>query len=211
MAEEKNRITLTVVILLAFAALVTGLYVSQHVTLKKKVNFSSFQGTLLKTPREIEQFSLTGMDNQPFTNQSLQGQWTMIFFGFTNCSYLCPTTLVELSKMHHLLQEKNINPLPKIVLISIDSERDTAERLRQYITAFHPQFYAATGEVEHLQKMTREMGIVYEKVSTQETGGYDVLHSGSIMLFNPQGQLNAFFTTPHQAQHLAQDYKLLVS
>ena len=98
-----------------------------------------------------------------------------------------------------------------MVLVSVDGERDTAEKLKTYVRAFHANFYAARGDKESIARITREMGIVYEKMNIQDNENYDVLHSGTIMLFNPQGQLNAFFTTPHQAKLLAADYELLVN
>jgi protein SCO1 len=214
MPAKKNRVKLTVILLLAFAALITGLFISQKVNGKKEIDLSQFHGTLLHQPREIEQFALTGIDNSRFDNQSLQGEWTMVFFGFTNCGYLCPTTMAELAKMYRVLENKGVKPLPRVVLISIDPERDTLEKLKSYTTAFNSHFYAARGDDADVRKMTREMGIAYGKVAiptAADPNNYDVQHSGAVMLFNPQGQLNAFFTTPHQAQLLAEDYQLLVS
>jgi protein SCO1/2 len=213
MPAKKNRITLTVIVLFAFAALITGLFVSQHISIKKRIDTSKFHGTLLNKPREIEQFVLAGIDNAKFDNQSLQGQWTMMFFGFTSCGYLCPTTMAELAKMYRILNEKGVKPMPKVVMITIDPERDNTDKLKNYATAFNSNFYAAYGEQESLKKMTREMGIAYGKVVSNtitDNNNYDIQHSGAIMLFNPQGELSAFFTTPHQAELLAEDYQLLV-
>jgi protein SCO1 len=214
MLSKNNRVTLTVIVLLAIASLITGLFVSQHMTGKTKIDISQFHGTLLQKPREIEQFSLTGIDNMPFNNQSLQGQWTMVFFGFSNCGYLCPTTLAQLAKMYRILEDKGVKPMPRVVFISIDPKRDTLTKLKNYTLGFNPHFYAARGKDEDVSKMAREMGIAYEKKTSSSTStdpaNYDVQHSGAVMLFNPQGELSAFFTTPHQAELLAADYQLLV-
>ncbi|WP_058505164.1 SCO family protein [Legionella nautarum] len=214
MAAQKNRITLTVIVLLGFVALIAGLFVSQHLPFKKKIDPNNFHGTLLEKPREVNQFSLTGIDNQVFNNASLQGQWTIIFFGFTNCGYVCPTTMTKLNKMYRLLEEKQVKPLPKIVMISIDPERDNLDKLNHYVKAFNPDFYGARGDDEMIKQMTREMGIAYAKVTApnaQDSESYDMQHSAALMLFNPQGELMAFFTTPHRADLLAKDYQLLVS
>lgn len=213
MASQKKQISLTVTALLAFIAIMAGFSVSQHLHLKSKKDLSEFQGTLLEKPREINQFTLTGTDKQLFTNASLEGQWTLIFFGFTNCGYLCPTTMAEVGKMYRRLEEQGVKPLPRIVMISIDPERDTLDKLDQYVKAFHPHFYGARGEEEMVKQMTREMGIAYTKIPLKNSAkaeNYDVQHSGALMLFNPQGELNAFFTTPHKAELLAKDYQLLV-
>ncbi|CAM2827759.1 SCO family protein [Legionella worsleiensis] len=214
MSIKIKGVTLTVTILLALASLFTGIFVSQHLHFKKKIDVAQFHGTYLENPRPINQFSLTGTDDTPFDNNSLQGQWTLIFFGFTNCGYLCPTTMAELGKMYRILEEKGVKKLPKVVMISIDPERDSLAKLSGYVHSFNHSFYGARGDEATIKSMTREMGIAYAKIINKDSGdsaNYDIQHSGAVMLFNPQGELNAFFTTPHHANLLARDYMLLVS
>lgn len=213
MSANKKRISLTVVVLLAFISLITGVFVSQHLGTKKKVDLSQLHGTLLEQPRQVSQFELTGIDNKAFNNSALQGQWTMVFFGFTNCGSICPTTMAQLAKTYRLLEEKGVSPLPQIVMVSIDPDRDSLEKLGSYVKAYNPNFYAARGDEDRVKKMTKELGIAYARVNlptATEPGNYDVQHSGAVMLFNPQGELSAFFTSA-QPDLLAQDYQLLVS
>ena len=214
MSIKIKGVTLTVTILLALSGLFAGIFVSQHIHFKKKIDEAAFHGTYLENPRTINQFSLTGIDQKPFDNSSLQGRWTVLFFGFTNCGYLCPTTMAEIGKMYRILEERGLKNLPRVVMISIDPERDSLEKLGHYVTSFHPTFYGARGEEDSIKLMTREIGIAYGKVINKDSidpKNYDVQHSGALMLFNPQGELNAFFTTPHHADLLAKDYMLLVS
>ncbi len=214
MRVKRKGVTLTVSILLALGSLFAGIFVSQHLHFKKKIDAAQFHGTYLENPRTVNQFSLVGTDQRPFENANLHGQWTMVFFGFTNCGYLCPTTMAELGKMYRLLEEKGVKNLPRVVMISIDPDRDNLEKLGGYVKSFNSSFYGARGEESSIKLMTREMGIAYAKVINKENEDpnvYDVQHSGAVMLFNPQGELNAFFTTPHHADLLAKDYMLLVS
>ena len=214
MPDKKNRIAITVVGVLAFASLFLGLFVSQHLHSNKKLDVSQFHGTFLDKPRAVNPFVLTGIDNQPFNNSSLRGHWTLVFFGFTNCGSICPTTMAELGKMYRMLEEKKVKPLPQVVMISVDSERDNLEQLNHYVKAFNPHFYGARGDENTLKVMTKEMGIAYTKVAlpgSNDTQKYDIEHTGTVMLFSPQGELSAFFTMPHQASLLAKDYMLLVS
>jgi protein SCO1/2 len=209
-----NRLALTVIFLLGLVALSAGLYVSQHLHMKKKIDVSQFHGTLLNTPRVIEEFSLTGTDHKPFNNASLRGSWTMVFFGFTHCGYMCPTTMAELGKMYRLLEEKHIKPLPRVVMISVDPSRDHLDKLGHYVKAFDSHFYGARGKEDKIRAMTRELGIAYMKIARKDAGDfedYDMEHTGSIILFNPQGELAAFFTSPHKAGLLAKDYMLLIA
>jgi protein SCO1/2 len=211
---KARGVTFTVVILLALAGLFSGIFVGQHMHFKKKIDVAHFHGTYLENPRTVNQFSLRGTDQKTFDNSSLQGQWTLVFFGFTNCGYLCPTTMAELGKMYRILETKGVKSLPHVVMISIDPDRDDHEKLAGYVTSFHPDFYGARGDEPSIKAMTREMGIAYAKVldkDSTDANNYDVQHSGAVMLFNPQGELNAFFTTPHHADLLAKDYMILVS
>lgn len=212
MSLNTKGVMLTVVSLVAVAALFTGVFVAQHLHSSKKVNIADFHGTYLENPRTVNPFSLQGTDEKLFDNASLQGHWTLVFFGFTQCGYLCPTTMAELGKMYRLLEEQGVNDLPKVVMISIDPKRDDLAKLGKYVQAFHPSFYGARGEEQSIQAMTREMGIAYAKVASpddKDPQNYDIQHSGAVMLFNPQGELNAFFTTPHHADLIAKDYMLL--
>lgn len=212
MSVKKKGIRLTVVALLGFAALISGLFVAQHMHKTKKINPEDFHGTLLQAPREINSFALTGTDGKPFTNESLKGQWTLVFFGFTNCGYLCPTTMGELGKMYRKLEAEGVKPLPRIVMISIDPDRDSLDKLGNYVKTFDMHFYGARGDETIVKNMTQEMGIAYAKVTlpNAEETNYDMQHSGALILFNPEGQLTAFFTTPHQTDLLVKDYQLLV-
>lgn len=211
---KAKRIGFTVVVLLALASLILGAFVGQYLYAKKKIDVSNFHGTYLEKPRTVKSFSLRGIDQHVFANSTLSNRWTMIFFGFTNCGYLCPTTMAELGKMYRILEGEGVKNLPQVVMISIDPERDDQEKLSQYVTSFHPAFYGARGDETSIAQMTQEMGIAYAKVMTNEENDgkyYDIQHSGAVMLFNPKGELNAFFTTPHHADLLAKDYRLLIS
>jgi protein SCO1/2 len=192
-------------VVLAFLALALGLYLSP----KQSPSLSKLHGTALQNPREIEAFSLAGTNVPIFDNKALQGKWTMIFFGFTNCGYLCPTTMAELGKMYKILEQKEVKPLPQVLMISIDPERDSLDKLKDYVTSFDPHFYAARGDAKDIQKMTKELGVAYAKVNVPGQETYDIQHSGTVMLFNPKGKLSAFFTSPHQAALLAEDYTAL--
>lgn len=214
MPDKTKRLTLTVAFLLAIVALSMGLFVSQHMNTKKVVDASQLSGTLLEEPRAVNAFALTGIDHKPFDNASLQGSWTMMFFGFTHCGSMCPTTMAELGKMYRLLEEKGVKKLPKVVMISVDPKRDNLDKLGHYVKAFDRHFYGAIGHEDAIKDLTQEMGIAYLKVApngVDDSENYDIEHTGTIMLFNPKGQLVAFFTTPHHAEMLAKDYMLLVA
>jgi protein SCO1/2 len=214
MPNKNKRMMMTVVGLLGVIALVLGLFISQQLRLSKSHDLSQIHGTLLDKPRDIHAFELMGIDNAPFNNASLQGHWTMVFFGFTNCGAICPTTMAELGKMYRLLEEEGAKTLPHVVMVSVDPERDSLDKLDHYVKAFDPHFYGARGEDNAVTLMTKEIGIAYTKIVRQgneHSQTYDIDHTGTVILFNPRGELSAFFTMPHQASLLAKDYLLLIS
>ena len=214
MPMSNKRISLTVVVLIAFASLIACLFVAQHLPDKKVALVEQFKGTLLDHPRAIKPFAFTKTNHTPFNNQSLMGHWTLIFFGFTNCATICPTTMAELGQMYRILEKNKVKPLPEVVMVSIDPERDTLSKLANYVKAFDPHFSGARGDNQSVHKMARGMGIVYMKIAANHgnpTENYNIQHSGAVMLLNPQGELAAFFIPPHTAEEVAHDYQLLVS
>lgn len=212
MSGSKQRISVTVLMLIAIAALIAGLFVAQHLPSKKAALAEEFKGTLLSQPREIAPFSLTGIDDKPFNRDSLVGHSTLIFFGFTHCGSICPVTMAELAKMYRLLEQDGVTSLPQVVMISVDPERDSLAQLSAYVKAFNPHFYGARGSSKVVHQLAKELGVVYTKVIEKQgepTENYNIQHSGAVMLFNSQGQLIAFFTPPLKAADLAGDYELL--
>lgn len=169
-------------------------------------------GTILPIPQDISPFQLTGIDSKTFTNEKLRGKWSMIFFGFTNCPQLCPTTLSTLNKMYRQLQHEKVMSLPQIVFISVDPERDTPQTVQKYVTSFNHQFIGATGKKTALTKLTKEMSVMYMKVqkpNSKDKTDYLIDHSGTILLTNPQGKLFAVFSTPHDAKKLSHDVRTI--
>lgn len=215
MQSTKQAVRRTVTFLILLAFIFVGLYSYKVVHENpSKINKDLFNGTLLDNPREINQFSLTGIDNAAFTNASLQGKWTLMFFGFTSCGYVCPTTMAELGKTYRLLESKNLKVLPNVVMVSLDPERDSIERLDQYVRAFDKHFFGARGDSDSIKRITKDLGIAYAKVTVKSPNVKqqdDIEHTGAIMLFNPKGKLTAFFTGPHSAEKMASDFMMLTT
>ncbi len=170
------------------------------------------QATALEMPRALPPFDLVDTKNQAFNQQRLLGHWTFLFFGFTHCESVCPLTMAELSAMARKIANQKAVPQPQVVMITLDPDRDDSARLMQYVTGFYPGFLGASGSLEALQPLLKDLGIAHERmVISQHVSHYTIEHSGAVMLINPKGELVAFFTPPHHAADLAHDYKLLSS
>lgn len=168
--------------------------------------------TVFQQPRAIVPFELQGDAGKPFTNQDLTGHWSLLFFGFTNCAMICPTTLTELNKMYELLKNAKVKDMPQVVFISVDPERDTVKRIHGYVQSFNPEFKGATGSEAELTKLTKNMGVMYMKITNKEDRKhYAIDHSAFIVLVNPKGQMYSIFTTPHEADVMAKNYKQITA
>jgi protein SCO1 len=168
-------------------------------------------GTAFPIPREIKAFELKNAPSgTSFTNSQLQGHWSMLFFGFTNCALLCPTTLSSLNQFYNQLSAEKVSQMPMVTFISIDPERDTLKKIDRYVKSFNKNFQGATGSESQLDNMTNQLNILYAKVNAKNGEDYQIDHSGTVLVFNPQGNLAALFSPPIDAKVLAEDYKNLI-
>ncbi len=159
--------------------------------------------------KQLQPFELTGHHNTVFNEKNFQGKWSFVFFGFTSCAYVCPTTLNVLSSVHDLLVEDTgkISDNTQVVFISVDPDRDSIEIIAKYIAKFNKDFIGVTADKKEIDKIARQFGSGY--VMDQETadGEYDVAHTSAIFLVDPFGRLVASFSQPHQPSTIASLYK----
>ncbi|MES9990396.1 MAG: SCO family protein [Candidatus Thiodiazotropha sp.] len=165
------------------------------------------QALLMPEFRPLKPFSLTSHKGVTFDNQSLQGQWTFMSFGYTYCPDICPTTLTLFSEMHQRIQAQKSDKPYQVTFVSVDPERDTLDRLAEYVTYFDPSFLGVTGTEAALEELTKPLGILYRRVETEDSAmGYVMDHSASIVLVDPQGRFHAYFSPPHDAEMMANDF-----
>ncbi len=179
--------------------------------LSKAVQPQTLQdATVLPDSRALPPFELLDDRGQPFGNQRLAGNWTLLFFGFTHCPDICPATLQQLSIARQRLAENGVEPLPEIVLISVDPERDTADVLADYVHIFGDHVTGVSGEFDELQKLTSDLGIHFQRANTSDTS-YVVDHSTAVLLTNPAAELSALFSAPHSVDAFVNDLAILIS
>ena len=163
---------------------------------------------LLETPRELPAFSLVDHHGRPFELTSLSGRWTLVFFGFTHCPDVCPSTLFTLKQVSESLADLAEQDRPAVVMISVDPGRDTPEKLASYVPYFDPGFIGVTGDMPQIMSLTKAMGVAFAYTPLTDGGeGYSVDHTASIFLLDPQGRLAAIFGTPHAAERIVGDYR----
>ncbi len=164
--------------------------------------------TVLPAPVTLPDFSLLDHHGQPVGREVFAGQWDLVFFGFTHCPDICPMTLQVLASARRQLAEAGAERLPRIVLVSVDPERDTAEIMGKYVTYFGDENLGITGDLAEVRKLTGELGIYFEKTAGRN-GNYSVDHSTVVLLLNPAGEMHALFAAPHAAANFTHDLPLI--
>lgn len=172
---------------------------------------SSIPGLMWPSPKKLSPFQLTDHKGQPFDLNRLKGQWSLLFFGYTHCPDICPTTMTLLNAVVNDLEKKQ-QAIPQVIFISVDPGRDTQQHLNQYISYFNPGFIAVTGTEENLSAFTRQLGILSMKITDQANNNqqdYMVDHSASILMIDPDAQLLSIFSAPHAQDEIVQRYVMI--
>ena len=151
--------------------------------------------------------ALTDHTGRPRTLTDFQGKVVVIFFGFTQCPDVCPTTLAGMAKVVKELGADGGKV--QVLFVSVDPERDTRELLKQYVTAFHPSFLGLVGDAEATARTAKEFKVYAQKQPTKN-GGYSVDHSAGTFILDQQGRLRLFAQYGAESQVLLNDIRLLL-
>lgn len=208
MSRSRSLILTAIVAIVAIAAgmlLARTLFVGGE---RQQMHLAT--ATLLEPPRPLPAFSLLDQNGGAFSNAQLQGRWSLLFFGFTHCPDICPTTLGMLAQVEKKLATTPQTPPPQVLLVSVDPERDTPAQLASYVKFFSPTFTGITGDAAKVAELTRAMGVPTAKTALAN-GDYTVDHSAIIFVLDPQGAMRAVFSTPHVADVIAADYSRIVA
>lgn len=159
-----------------------------------------FKGTLYPDPEPAPDFELTSSAGGWLRLSNLKGRIVLLFFGFTTCPDVCPTTLAEGKRILEGLDEKA--EYVKFLFITVDPERDTPEILNTYVTRFHPGILGLTGLAEKLAAVREDYGIVANKVLLENSSlGYTMEHTARTYLVDANGDLRLTYAygTPYES------------
>lgn len=170
---------------------------------------ASFNAIDLTGSKEYAQdFAMPDQNGQRRTMADFQGKVTLLFFGYTQCPDVCPTTLSDLAAVKQKLGAKGDKL--QVVFVSVDPARDTPEMLKSYIANFDPSFLALRGSDEELAKMAKDFKIYYKKVDGQTSASYTMDHTAGDYIFDPQGRLRLYSRYGTPVDTLAKDIELLI-
>jgi protein SCO1 len=208
-AATNRGILRTVIVVAIFIALVLVAFV--HSMTKPRVlsdaALRANNAFLFDKVRDIGNFSLLDDNGKEFTPAELKGRWSLLFFGYTFCPDVCPTTMAVLSQFYGKLRPEFVQDT-QIVLVSVDPVRDNAAKLHEYVNYFNPKFRGVTGEFIALQQFATALNAPFSKVPG---GGdnYVIAHSGNIALIDANGHYIGFFKEPHDLNQLLLNYQSL--
>lgn len=168
-------------------------------------------GQLYPEAKPLAPFQLQDQNGAPFSNAQLQGKWSFVFFGYTTCPDICPTTLTVMTKFLDGLAN-NWYADTQVIFVTLDPERDTVAQLSLYMPFFHKSFIGITGEPDRIDRFARDFAVAYSK-RPQDSGGYLVDHSVRLFLLDPKGRRVALFSPSigagFSAEVLQTDYQVL--
>lgn len=163
-------------------------------------------GTLTTAPRPVAEFQLTDQSGAAFSRENLLGQWTVLFSGFTHCPDVCPLTLGKIRTAEQRLEQ----PLHhQVVFVSVDSERDTPELLREYLGWFDRDWVGLSGTGAQLNPLLDSLELAYVRVPLGADGDYTMDHTTAVVLIDPKGRLVGYWKAPLDARQLAADLATL--
>jgi len=195
-AKQSRGVRITVTLLVLFIAVIVAGFIHRinqpRILTASEMKINGLY--LLETPRNFGTINLIDHHGAPFTNDRLKGRWTLVFFGFTYCPDVCPTTMSFLNEFVHQLAGTEAEDTA-VVMVTVDPARDTVEQLASYVPYFNPDFVGVTGDFLDIHRFATALNTPFRKVPGQGEN-YQVDHSANVVLINPRGDYHGFFKAP---------------
>lgn len=150
-------------------------------------------------------FSLMGMDGKPITEKILDGKFTLVYFGFTNCPVICPAELDKITEVYQLLD--TVKGLPELhtLFISCDPDRDSPQVIKKFLSVWDPRIYGATGPMDEIRRLAKSYRVYFSKGPADKNNDYNVDHTIIVYLMGPDGGFLKHYSTATTASELAAD------
>jgi protein SCO1/2 len=169
----------------------------------------TFKGSVVAEPVEVPDFTLVDQYGQPFRLSDQRGKVVLLFFGYTACPDVCPTTLATWRRTHEALGDDAQGA--RFVFVTVDPERDTPERLGLHVNAFNPDFIGLTGPQEDLDALYQVFGIFFEKDEQSGSAlGYIISHTATAFVLDTEGRWRLRETYGTPAEDIAHDIRQLL-
>jgi len=170
---------------------------------------SSFQGVDITGAEYARNLSLPDADGKPRSLADFKGQVLVVFFGYTQCPDVCPTTMAELAAVKKQLGDDGKRV--RGIFVTVDPERDTAALLKAYLASFDPSFVALRGEPDQIKQVASDFKVFYSRVPGKTEGSYTIDHTAASYLFDAQGRVRVFERYGSGDAALLHDLKTLLA
>lgn len=167
-----------------------------------------FQSTDITGAAFARDFKLTDHNGQPRTLASFKGKVVAVFFGYTHCPDVCPTTLSDFATA--LKQLGPLGDQVQVLFVTVDPQRDTPALLKQYVPAFDPRFLGMVTDPDNLKAVAKEYKIVYQKTSVKGVDNYLIDHSAGSYIYDAKGRLRLLIPYGSSPDLIAHDLKTLM-
>ena len=171
-------------------------------------NQQNFVGTDISSVRMDTAFSLKDFNGRIRTLEDFKGKVVVLFFGFTHCPDICPTTLTDLKKTMVLLKDKA--SAVQVIFITLDPARDTEEVLKKFIPTFNSSFLGLTGTESDIDKVANQLKIFNKKVNDGSKAGYTIDHSAGLYVIDKKGSIKLHISNGQKPEDLASDLAKLI-
>ena len=195
---------------IAIVAILAGVMAAQFTKAPRHAELQLANGTVLTDPRAVPEFQLIDSNVQAYSHSQLTGHWSLLFFGYTSCPDVCPTTLTTLAQVHKQLIDLTDSKRLQMVFVSVDPKRDTPAQVGQYVKFFNADFVGLTGTPQNIEQFTNAMGVPVA-IHDSGNGTYTVDHAATLFLLDPQARLAAVFSPPHNTATLASDLRAVIN
>jgi protein SCO1/2 len=171
-------------------------------------NQQTFVGTDISSVRMDTAFSLKDFNGRIRTLEDFKGKVVVLFFGFTHCPDICPTTLTDLKKTMALLKDKA--SAVQVIFITLDPARDTEDVLKKFIPTFNSSFLGLTGSESEIDKVANQLKIFNKKVNDGSKAGYTIDHSAGLYVLDKKGSIKLHISNGQKPEDLASDLAKLI-
>jgi len=202
---QKTLIIVGAIILMSLTLFVNKILAPPHLSKEQLREKGVF---LFEKPRLVNEFSLLNQKGEAISKVDLEGKWSLVFFGFTHCPDICPTTLALLNKFHEQMKKKASDRVlldnTRVVLATVDPARDTPEVLAEYLAFFNPNFWGVTGEFIPMYNFATNLNAPFKKIVQGDD--YTMDHSAYIFILNARGDYQGFIKPPFTVEDIVFKY-----
>ena len=205
---SNSKFLIPAMVVLAILAAGTGFYVSlKQSQNQQQANIPTtpnIEGLFWPKPKQMNDFNTLDHNGTKFGVEQLTGKWSFIFFGYTHCPDVCPITMSVMADVYQKLMNEHKDI--QTIFASVDPDRDTTEKLAQYVSYFNEDFIGLGGDKEKVDSLTKQIGVAYYLNNAEQKEDYLVDHSASIFLFDPKARMIGKLSAPHESNKIIKQF-----